>query len=104
MTTPTASSLASLAFLAGQEDGTAWAEERIRENALRAEQGDNPVSLAIPATGWDEACLNNAGHDVFARVTGLTPAQVEERGDAYLQACDEYNAGAAFGAKTAIGE
>ena len=102
MTTSTTTS-ASLAFLAGQEDGCSWAEERISENALRAEQGDGLVSLAIPATVWDEACINNAGRDVFARVTGLSEAEIEERGADSLRACDDYNEGAVDGATTAIG-
>ena len=101
MTTSTTTS-ASLAFLAGQEDGCSWAEERISENALRAEQGDGLVSLAIPATVWDEACINNAGRDVFARVTGLSEAEVDGRGDDYLRACLEYNEGAVEGAKAAL--
>lgn len=96
MTTQTAKTIPDFtaAYDAGHEDGVAWIQERQQENALRAEQGDAPLKITVPETGWDEATINGAGRDVFARLCGLTAAQVEERGEAWEGACDAYNRGA----------
>lgn len=94
----------SKAFESGLEDGA----EVVRDfDRLGREEPLSPEELAEEVESWfapgklgpDEGLINALGDSDLARALGLTDEQVEERGDAWSKALDDYNRGYRTGAR-----
>jgi len=69
------------AYEVGYEDGQQWDYD----------------SATVQPEGWDEATINAIGSTKFGERLGLSAIDIEERGDAWSKACNDYNRGCVAG-------